>query len=168
MSETAAAEADPLLELVIEEPAWEAALPGLEALAETAAALALAEAGADPARWQISLLACSDARIAVLNAAFRARAEPTDVLSFPAFAHPLPDPGPGPRTHLGDLALALETTRRDAEMSGRDLKDHAIHLIIHGCLHLLGHDHDTEAAAGMMEGIEIRALGRLGIADPYG
>ncbi len=168
MSDAPGTAADELVDLVLEEPGWGEALPGLDRIAETAARTGLAEAGADPALWQISLLACSDDRIAALNAAFRGREGPTDVLSFPAFAPPLPTPPAGARTHLGDVALALATTRRDAEMSGRPLKDHATHLIIHACLHLLGHDHDTESAADIMEGIEIRALARLGIADPYG
>jgi probable rRNA maturation factor len=157
---------EPLVEIVLEEPAWEAALPDLAAVAETAARLAIEATGRDPADWQVSLLACSDDRIAALNAAFRGRRGPTDVLSWPAFAGP-PREAPRPRTHLGDVAVALGTTRKDAAEANLPLKDHAIHLILHGCLHLLGHDHGTEEEAGMMEDLERRALARIGLGDPY-
>ena len=168
---------DGLVELVIEEPAWTEALPGIEALAETAARLALEAAGLDPERWTLCLLACDDARIADLNRDFRARAAPTNVLSWPAFelaperpgARPVPPPqsATGPRQPLGDVAIALQTTRREAAASATPLKDHVIHLILHGCLHLLGFDHEAEEDAETMEGIETRALARIGVADPY-
>ena len=168
---------DGLVELVIEEPAWTEALPGIEALAETAARLALEAAGLDPERWTLCLLACDDARIADLNRDFRARAAPTNVLSWPAFelaperpgARPAapPQSATGPRQPLGDVAIALQTTRREAGASATPLKDHVIHLILHGCLHLLGFDHEAEEDAETMEGIETRALARIGVADPY-
>lgn len=159
--------AEPLVDLVIEEPGWTAALPDLATLAETAVAAGLKEAGHDPDGWQVALMAGSDARIAALNGAFRGRARPTDVLSWPAFRQ-VPPVAPAPRTHLGDIALALETCANDADALGIGLKDHAIHLILHGSLHLLGYDHDSPDEAAAMEGIEVRALARLGIADPYG
>ena len=156
----------PLVELALEEPGWTEALPDLEALASAAVRLALEAAGLDPADWSVAVLACSDTRIAGLNAAFRERAQPTNVLSWPAFAPPLP-PAPAPRTHLGDIAIALGTVSREAHSAGIPLKDHATHLILHGCLHLIGYDHDTDSAADMMEGLERRALARIGIPDPY-
>jgi len=165
------------VELVIEEPAWSEAVPDIEALAGTAARLALEAVGLDPERWSICVLACDDARIAGLNREFRARARPTNVLSWPAFElapeHPGGRPAPppqstaGPRLSLGDVAIALQTTRREAEASSTPLKDHVIHLILHGCLHLLGFDHEAEADAETMEGTETRALARIGVADPY-
>ena len=69
--------------------------------------------------------------------------------------------------YLGDVAIALETTRKEADEAAIPLKDHVIHLILHGCLHLLGYDHITEAEADLMEGIESRALQSIGLADPY-
>ncbi len=168
---------DGLVELVIEEPAWTETLPEIEALADTAARLALEAAGLDPARWTLCLLACDDGRIAGLNRDFRARAAPTNVLSWPAFElvpeHPgarpaaPPQSAAGLRQSLGDVAIALQTTRREAGASATPLKDHVIHLILHGCLHLLGFDHEAEADAETMEGIETRALARIGVADPY-
>ena len=166
-----------LLELVIEEPAWTETLPEIEALAGTAARLALQAAGLDPTRWTLCLLACDDGRIAGLNRDFRARAAPTNVLSWPAFElapeHPgarpaaPPQSAAGLRQSLGDVAIALQTTRREAGASATPLKDHVIHLILHGCLHLLGFDHEAEADAETMEGVETRALARIGVADPY-
>ncbi|MEM9145310.1 MAG: rRNA maturation RNase YbeY [Pseudomonadota bacterium] len=158
--------AEPLVDLVIEEPAWTEALPDLAILAERAVAAALSAAGQDPADWQIALLAASDMRITALNDRFRAKPTATDVLSWPAFAT-LPPVAQGPRTHLGDIAIAFQTCQRDAESLGIGLKDHATHLILHGCLHLLGHDHMDPDEAAEMEGIETRALRGLGIADPH-
>lgn len=170
------AEAD-LVALTVEEPGWLAELPDLEGLAATAAGLAIEAAGLDPALFEVSVLACDDARMARLNREHRGKGGPTNVLSWPAFrlapARPgglppaPPGPPPGARQPLGDVAIALQTARREARAQGIPLKDHAIHLILHGCLHLLGFDHGTEADAQTMEGIETRALARLGIPDPY-
>jgi probable rRNA maturation factor len=174
-----------LVDLIIEDPDWTEALPGLEALADTAARLALEAAGLDPDHWSLCILACGDTRIAELNSEFRGKPVPTNVLSWPAFdlapphpgahpgAHPAPPvqamPGPGQphRQSLGDVAIALQITRHQANDNATPLKDHVIHLILHGCLHLLGFDHETEEDAQTMEGIETRALARIGVADPY-
>ncbi|MEM8790108.1 MAG: rRNA maturation RNase YbeY [Pseudomonadota bacterium] len=138
---------------------------------------ALAAQSLDPDDFEISLLACSDTRIAALNGAFRAKDTATNVLSWPAEAL-IPDrPGTHPalprqtdtggRTPLGDVAIALQTCEREARKHSIDLKNHATHLILHGCLHLLGFDHETDEDATVMEGIEIRALAQLGIGNPY-
>lgn len=160
---------DGLVELVVEDAGWSDSLPGLAPLAETAAHAALRGAERDAAGWSVCLLACSDARIAGLNADFRGRAAPTNVLSWPAF-DPVPgDPSPGqtPRLHLGDVALARETCVREASDAGIPLKAHATHLILHGVLHLLGYDHVDEVDADQMERIESHAMRRLGYPDPY-
>ncbi|MGF1445741.1 MAG: rRNA maturation RNase YbeY [Pikeienuella sp.] len=156
---------EPLVEVVTDTPDWTAAVPELAELAESTVRLALEAGGQDPERWQVALLACSAERIRELNARFRDKDAPTDVLSFPAFAT-LPE-APEPRTPLGDIAIALEPARADAAMQSTPLKDHVTHLILHGCLHLLGFDHNTEEEACIMEGMESRALARLGISDPY-
>ena len=155
-----------ICETVIEARGWEAALPDLPGLADRLARAAIEAEGRDPAAWTLCLLACDDARIAALNAGFRGRAAPTNVLSWPACA-PLPAQDPDAPRHLGDIALALGTTRAEARTRSIPLKDHAAHLILHGCLHLLGHEHGTAAAATVMEGIESRVLTRLGFADPW-
>lgn len=172
---------DPLVELVIEAPGWQQALPGLAAQARTAARLALEAAGLDPEGWSLCLLACDDDRIAELNREFRGREGPTNVLSWPAFAlaperpgawpHPPPAPADAApdqlRPSLGDVALALQTAEREAAAAAIPLQDHVLHLILHGCLHLLGFDHETDEDAAVMEGIETRALARIGVVDPY-
>ncbi|MGF1552856.1 MAG: rRNA maturation RNase YbeY [Paracoccaceae bacterium] len=161
----------PLVDLVVEHEPWLDALPDLAAVAERAARLALEGAGLSAAGREIALLACDDARIATLNADFRARPAPTNVLSWPAhdLAPPVPGlaPLPPPPGPLGDVAIALDTVRREAAAGGLSLKDHALHLILHGCLHLLGYDHETEADATLMEGIERERLVAIGLDDPY-
>lgn len=145
---------------------WEAfASRAVEAAASVEPALA------NP-RLVASLLFTSDAEVHVLNREWRERDKPTNVLSFPMLervdlVHL--DPDEGPPEMLGDIALAYETCAREAEEKGISLDAHATHLIVHGMLHLAGHDHvDNDAQAEAMEALEIAALAKLGIADPYG
>ena len=165
---------EPLVDIIIEDERWQDLLP---ALAETAAQAVLADQGLDPAAFEVSLLGCDDARIAVLNAEFRGKPAPTNVLSWPAQdlapeaegARPdLPEPFlPDERESLGDIAIAWETCAREADEQGKSLHDHVLHLIVHGILHLLGYDHIREGDAALMEGTEVRVLDRMGISDPY-
>ena len=104
-----------------------------------------------------------DAQIQELNRNWRGKDKPTNVLSFPAPEQP---GATGPR-HLGDIALAYETLVRESEEESKELAHHFAHLIVHGVLHLLGYDHEVEAEAEIMEGLEVKALATLGIADPY-
>ena len=143
-----------------------------EALAERASE-ALGEVAPEltNARLSVSVLFTNDAHVHELNREWRGRDKPTNVLSFPMLERAdLLDLAPeGPPVLLGDLALAYETCAREAEEKGVPLDHHAAHLIIHGLLHLAGHDHvhsDEEAEA--MEALEIRALAKMGIKDPYG
>ena len=122
-------------------------------------------------RLSASLLFADDAEVHTLNREWRAKDKPTNVLSFPMLerADLVALAADGPEELLGDIALALETCAREAADKGVALEAHAAHLIVHGLLHLAGHDHETspgEAAA--MEALEIKALARIGIADPYG
>ena len=168
---------DPLVDLVVEEPRWERALPDLDATATRAAELALEAAGLSPDGFAVVLLACDDERIAALNGEFRGKKRPTNVLSWPAFpltaeaagASPARPPAAesGGRVPLGDLAIALQTVEREATSRRLPLKNHTLHLILHGCLHLLGYDHDRPEDAELMEGLERRALAGVGIPDPY-
>jgi len=142
---------------------------------EALATRALAAAGegepllANP-RLIASLLFTSDAEVHALNREWRARDKPTNVLSFPMLeraelASLAPD---GPPVMLGDIALAYETCAREAEAKRVPLEHHAAHLIVHGLLHLAGHDHVTsDAQAEAMEALETAILAKLGIADPY-
>lgn len=143
-----------------------------EALAERAA-VAAGEGEpllANP-RLVASLLFTSDAEVHALNREWRQRDKPTNVLSFPMLEraeleHLAPD---GPPVMLGDIALAHETCAREAAEKGVPLEAHAAHLIVHGLLHLAGHDHvESDEQAEAMEALEARILAKLGIADPYG
>ena len=161
--------AERLVEAVIEDPRWEAA--GIEAVAERAAREALSTVGRDPELHEIGLLACGDAKMAELNSAFRGKALPTNVLSWAAFAGLVPEeppglPGEGP-LFIGDLALGYETCAREAEAAGIALADHAAHLVVHGVLHLLGHDHAEVDQAEAMEALETKVLASMGVAKPY-
>ena len=156
------------LELAIEEP-WPAG--DWEALADKAATAAMAEAAelANP-RLSASVLLTSDSEVHALNREWRDRNRPTNVLSFPMLARDevLELADDGPPVLLGDVALAHETCAREAEERGLPLMDHAAHLIVHGLLHLAGHDHEiSDEDAAAMEALETKALARMGIADPY-
>ena len=122
-------------------------------------------------RLSVSLLFTSDAEVHALNREWRGRDKPTNVLSFPMLERGdlLALPAAGPPEMLGDIALAHETCAREAADKGVALADHAAHLIVHGLLHLAGHDHEISTeAADAMETLEINALALIGIADPYG
>jgi len=158
------------LEIDIEEP-WPAT-PDWADLAEAAldALQQVAPELAHP-RLVASVLFTSDAEIHVLNREWRGKDKPTNVLSFPMLARSeLVDLAPeGPPEMLGDIALAGETCTREAGEKGVSIEHHASHLLIHGLLHLAGHDHEiSEAEAEAMEALETKALAILGIADPYG
>ncbi len=122
-------------------------------------------------RLSASLLFTLDEEVRVLNREWRTRDAPTNVLSFPMLtrAELAAMSGEGGPEMLGDIALAFETCTREAAEKGVGLKDHAAHLIVHGLLHLAGHDHvEGEEQAEAMEALEIKALAQMGIADPYG
>jgi probable rRNA maturation factor len=146
----------------VEDEAW-LALPGLEALARESVAAALSSAGAG--ENEIALLFTSDDAIADINAKWRGKAKPTNVLSFPAPSD-LPIPK-GELRPLGDIVLAHGVIAREAAEQGKTLRAHTTHLIVHGVLHLLGFDHEDEAEAGEMEALEASILKGLGISDPY-
>jgi probable rRNA maturation factor len=146
------------IEILVEAAGWRDHA-GVEALVERAALAALA---GSTRRGGVSVLLADDAALRGLNHAFRGKDQPTNVLSFPAA--PVPgDPAPA----LGDIALAYETCAREAAAEGKSLDAHLAHLVVHGVLHLLGHDHMAEAEADAMEAAEIRILAGLGYADPY-
>ena len=143
-----------------------------EALAERAAEAltTFAPEFANP-RLSASLLFADDAEVHELNREWRGKDKPTNVLSFPMLERSelLDLPAEGPPELLGDIALALETCAREAPEKGLSLEHHATHLIVHGLLHLAGHDHEISPEdARAMEMLEIKALALLGIADPYG
>lgn len=164
---------DPLVDTLAEDPRWDAL--GLDRLAEDAARATLVRLGLEPAAYEISCLGCNDARISDLNADFRGKPQPTNVLSWPSAERAARRPGAMPRPPgrlstgplaLGDIALAWETIEAEARAAGIAMDAHAAHLIVHGTLHLLGFDHEHEADAVLMEGLEAEILTGLGIAGP--
>ena len=118
-------------------------------------------------------MACNDARIADLNADFRGKPTPTNVLSWPSqergakFDGGLPIAPSAHEAELGDIAIAYDTCAAEAAAAGKSLGDHSLHLVVHGILHLLGYDHDRDLDATLMEGLESVILGNMGLADPY-
>lgn len=152
------------IEILFEAEGWES-LPDAEAIAQRAGLAALAAEAADPGA-AVAILLTDDAAMQALNAQFRGKDKPTNVLSFPA--PPMPaGAGDAESLFLGDLALGYETCAAEALADGKSLGDHLAHLVVHGVLHLMGHDHETEAEAEEMEGRERAILASLGIADPY-
>lgn len=157
------------LELEVEEPwpegEWEALVTRTaEAAAKVAPELA------NP-RLSASVLFTSDAEIRELNREWRDRDNPTNVLSFPMLSREdlLQLGTSGPPEMIGDIALAHETCAREASEKGIPFDHHVTHLVLHGFLHLAGHDHEiSDDDAEAMEALEIKALALLGIADPYG
>jgi probable rRNA maturation factor len=159
-----------IVECVIEDTRW----VGLDALADCAARAALSGVGLEAAAFEISLLACDDARICVLNADFRQKGTATNVLSWPSNERGAEADGDMPvqpqlpqDAELGDIAISYDTCAREAAQSGTPFADHVTHLIVHGTLHLLGFDHLRDLDGALMEGLEAEILGKLDIADPY-
>ena len=153
------------LDISVEAEGW-SGLAEAEALAQRAAAAAVAVHARPDAvdeECEAGVLLTDDARIRELNRSWRGKDTPTNVLSFPA----PPSPGAHFPRYLGDLALAYETLAREAEDESKPLAHHFAHLVVHGVLHLLGHDHEAEDEAQVMEALEVKALATLGIADPY-
>ena len=125
-------------------------------------------------RLEVGAMLCGDDRMRDLNKRFRGKDSPTNVLSFPSGDDGMEDDierdGAVPETGVltpGEIAIAYETLRREAKDEAKSLSDHLVHLWVHGLLHLMGHDHEAEAEAELMEAGEIRVLARLGIANPY-
>jgi probable rRNA maturation factor len=155
------------VQVTVEADAWRAAIDDLDGLCRDAVAAALAAVAPAAARpVEIGVLLTDAAAIRELNRAWRGHDRPTNVLAFPAqdAASTVPEGSP---ILLGDVVVALETVLREAAHEGRLPSHHLQHLLVHGTLHLLGHDHADEAAAGRMERLEVEALRGLGVPDPY-
>lgn len=143
-----------MIEIEIEAEGWNGALADVEAVVNMAASAALGTIEGD-----VVVLLADDAVVQDLNARFRQKDRPTNVLSFPAAESAFP--------HLGDVVLGLEYCVAEAQAQGKTLKAHLSHLVVHGVLHLLGRDHIEDDEAEEMEAEEREILGGLGIADPY-
>lgn len=159
------------VETRLDDPRW----GDLEGAALRALGAVLAQLDLD-GDFEVSLLGCDDAAIAALNAEFRAKPTPTNVLSWPAQDRVpdlpgglplLPDPRDPMDLELGDLAISYDTCAREAVAQGKDLETHVCHLLVHGILHLMGFDHQIDADAARMEDLEVKILASLGVANPY-
>ena len=148
----------------VEEPSW-ITLDGIEAIVRNAVQTAAKSAGFDSPDGEISVLLTDDLSMAEINATWRGKATTTNVLSFPSPSD-LPVPACEARP-LGDIVLAYGVVVSEADKQGKSLRDHVIHLIVHGTLHLAGFDHETEVDASEMERIEADILSSLGVRDPY-
>ncbi len=172
-NQDAATAGAPDIDVVIDHAGWRAALDEPAALCRDAAKAALDAAGFGPLapRVELGVRLADDAELRRLNHRYRGRDAPTNVLSFaasdatPGRLPALPDDG-APLA-LGDVVLALETVLDEAGAQGKTVADHVGHLVVHGVLHLVGHDHENDADANVMEGLETAVLAGLGIADPY-
>jgi probable rRNA maturation factor len=156
----------PTTEVLVVADCWQAE-PGAEAVIHRAIATAAEIADADIGEAELAVMLTDDGGIRTLNSNWRGVDKPTNVLSFPA----LPPTGAGgpddaPRM-LGDIAIAYETTRREADDEQKPFDHHLSHLAVHGFLHLIGYDHEKDDDAEAMESLETEILAQLGIPDPY-
>ena len=138
--------------LLVEDPKWRTH----RGLAARLTGAAEAARKAVRLKGGFTILLAGDRKLRALNHDFRGKDKPTNVLSFP-----------GSGGYAGDIALAYGVTKKEAKVAGKSLTDHATHLVVHGVLHLAGHDHERPKEARVMEGLEVKILGRLGIANPY-
>jgi probable rRNA maturation factor len=145
----------PEIDVQVQSALWNAE----PAAADTVRAAIEAAARLVPARGEISVLLTDDAAVRELNRVWRKVDKPTNVLSFPA--------AKASGGLLGDIAIAYETLASEAAAENKPFLHHLAHLAVHGFLHLLGYDHQTDSQAEAMEGLERTALARLQIADPY-
>ncbi len=162
------------LDVLVDDPRWQAL--DLDALIPLAVFATLEHLEIEPETAELSVLACNDARITLLNDDFRDKPTATNVLSWPSEDRAAQQPGGVPMplragcegtVALGDIALAFETCAREADEMNVPLQDHVTHLIVHGTLHLLGYDHIRDPDATLMQGIETEILGKMGLNDPY-
>jgi probable rRNA maturation factor len=156
----------PISEILVTAECWRTEA-GAESVIRRAIAAAAEIAAADVGNAELAVMLTDDAGIRTLNSNWRGIDKPTNVLSFPA----LQPTGPGgsdnaPRM-LGDIAIAYETTRREADDEQKPFDHHLSHLAVHGFLHLIGYDHENDADANAMESLEAKILAQLGIPDPY-
>lgn len=158
---------DPLdVQVLVRAGAWKKALPRVAKTCLVAARAAYAQRRHRLAA-EVSVLLAGDAFVRSLNRDYRGQDKATNVLAFAAQEGNGPGPQPGATVMLGDVVVAYGTAAREAAREGKSLGDHLSHLVVHGLLHLMGHDHDTNRKARAMERLETKVLAEIGIADPY-
>jgi probable rRNA maturation factor len=156
----------PITEVLVVAECWQAE-PEAEAIIQRAIEAAVGLADADVGEAELAVMLTDDAGIRTLNNNWRGIDKPTNVLSFEAL-QPSGDSGPddAPRM-LGDIAIAYQTTRKEADDEHKPFDHHLSHLAVHGFLHLIGYDHENDTDAETMEALETEILAQLGIPDPY-
>src|SRR3974390_51686 len=158
--------AAPISEVLVVAECWQSE-PDAEAIIQRAIAAAAEWVVADVGEAELAGMLTDDDGIRTLNRNWRGIDKPTNVLSFPALPPTGPrGPGDAPRM-LGDIAIAYETTRREADEERKPFDHHLSHLAVHGFLHLVGYDHEKDQEAETMEELEREILSQLGIPDPY-
>lgn len=155
----------PITEVLVVADCWQSE-PDAEAVIQRAVAVAAEIADADIGEAEIAVMLTDDAGIRTLNSNWRGIDKPTNVLSFPALQVSPGGPDDAPRM-LGDIAIAYETTRKEADDEQKPFEHHLSHLAVHGFLHLIGYDHEKDDDADAMETLEQEILAQLGIPDPY-
>jgi len=155
----------PLIEVLVVAECWQTE-PDAEAVIHRAITAAAEIADADVGEAELAVMLTDDTGIRTLNNNWRGIDKPTNVLSFPALQPTAGAPADAPRM-LGDIAIAYETTRKEADDEEKPFDHHLSHLAVHGFLHLIGYDHEKDDDAEAMEGLEREILAQLGIPDPY-
>jgi len=156
----------PITEVLVVAGCWQAE-PDAEAVIQRAIAAAAETVDADVGDAELAVMLTDDTGIRTLNLSWRGIDKPTNVLSFPALQPTGPTgPDDAPRM-LGDIAIAYETTRREADDEQKPFDHHLSHLAVHGFLHLIGYDHENDGDAEAMEALEQQILSQLGIPNPY-
>ncbi len=168
-------QSSPAIDIIVESPRWRAQR---DARALLRRAIAAAAELVPTRQGELAIVLTDDSAMRALNRTWRGKDRPTNVLSFPApSSEALPGSnsprgggkkrGGGAPQLLGDIVIAYETTAREAKAEGKPFRHHLAHLAVHGYLHLAGHDHENDAQAQAMEALEIAALARLDVPDPY-
>jgi probable rRNA maturation factor len=156
----------PMTEVLVVADCWQNE-PDADTVIQRAIAAAAEQVDDDVGEAELAVMLTDDPGIRTLNSNWRGIDKPTNVLSFPALQpEGARKPGDAPRM-LGDIAIAYETTKREADAEGKPFEHHLSHLAIHGFLHLIGYDHENDADAEEMESLETEILEQLGIPDPY-
>jgi len=156
----------PETEVLIVAECW-AAEAGAEAIVHRAIETAAAMVDADTGDAELAVMLTDDGGIRTLNKNWRGQDKPTNVLSFPALQPTGPRSADDAPRMLGDIAIAYETTRREADDEQKPFDHHLSHLAVHGFLQLIGYDHEKDGDAEAMESLEQEILAQLGIPDPY-
>ncbi|MEZ5813389.1 MAG: rRNA maturation RNase YbeY [Alphaproteobacteria bacterium] len=148
---------NPDIDITVQHREWTHALSDAQNIVLSTVAVTLEKAGVNGENQELSLVLADNDFVQKLNKEWRGKDKPTNVLSFPQDEPSM----------LGDIILAYETVAEEAEAQGKRFEDHMIHLIAHGLLHLLGHDHEEDHEAEIMESLEIEILAAMNIKNPY-